>query len=175
MTLPPMARSGAGLLAAGILAAGLLVLRDARHRRPPLQRDRHRRPGRRVQAWLHVQLPAVGAAGPTGDATSEKVAKLAQKLGQLQPFIAVFPQKCMANLHLLGQPNTVLAAAPRGASAVPGVRRLPLDPEGRPQPLVGVRAGRGPELLQRLRRQNGPADGAGARGSVRLRRRYAMY
>jgi hypothetical protein len=34
---------------------------------------------------------------------------LAQKLGQLQPFIAVFPNKCMANLHLLGRPDTLLA------------------------------------------------------------------
>ena len=41
---------------------------------------------------------------------SEKDAKLAQKLGQLQPFVAVFLQECMANLHLLGQPNTFLAA-----------------------------------------------------------------
>jgi hypothetical protein len=30
--------------------------------------------------------------------TSEKDAKLAQKLGQLQPFIAVFPQECMGQL-----------------------------------------------------------------------------
>jgi hypothetical protein len=41
--------------------------------------------------------------------TSEQDAKLAQKLGQLQPFIAVFPQECWANLQLLGQPNTLLA------------------------------------------------------------------
>ena len=39
---------------------------------------------------------------------SEKDAKLAQNLGQLQRFIAVLPQECMANLHLLGQPNTFL-------------------------------------------------------------------
>ena len=42
---------------------------------------------------------------------SEKDAKLAQKLGQLQPFIAVLPQECMANLHLLRHPNTFLATA----------------------------------------------------------------
>jgi hypothetical protein len=30
--------------------------------------------------------------------TSEKDAKLAQKLGQLQPFLAVFPQKCTGQL-----------------------------------------------------------------------------
>jgi hypothetical protein len=44
---------------------------------------------------------------------SEKDAKLAQKLGQLQPFIAVFPQRyrtAWTNLHILGQPNTFLAA-----------------------------------------------------------------
>ena len=39
---------------------------------------------------------------------SEKDAKSAQKLGQLQPFIAVFLQ-AWANMHLLGQPNTSLA------------------------------------------------------------------
>jgi hypothetical protein len=42
---------------------------------------------------------------------SEKDTKLAQKLGQLQPFIAVFPQESWANLHCLGQPNTFLALA----------------------------------------------------------------
>ena len=31
-------------------------------------------------------------------APSEKDAKLAQKLGQLQPFIAAFPQECMGQL-----------------------------------------------------------------------------
>jgi hypothetical protein len=45
-----------------------------------------------------------------GDAAGEKAAASAQKLGQLQPFVAVFPQECMANLHILGQPNTFLAA-----------------------------------------------------------------
>ena len=34
--------------------------------------------------------------------TSEKDAKLAQKLGQLQPFIAVFPQECMGQLASFG-------------------------------------------------------------------------
>ena len=29
---------------------------------------------------------------------SEKAAELAQKLGQLQPFLAVFPQECMGQL-----------------------------------------------------------------------------
>ena len=33
---------------------------------------------------------------------SEKDAKLAQKLGQLQPFIAVFPQECMGQLASFG-------------------------------------------------------------------------
>ena len=48
---------------------------------------------------------------------SEKDAKLAQKLGQLQPFIAVFPQECMRHLHLLGQPNTFFARDGRGLTA----------------------------------------------------------
>ena len=33
---------------------------------------------------------------------SEKDAKLAQKLGQLQPFIVVFPQECMGQLASFG-------------------------------------------------------------------------
>ena len=45
---------------------------------------------------------------------SEKDAKLAQKLGQLQPFIAVSHRNAWANWHLLGQPNTFLAAVLRG-------------------------------------------------------------
>ena len=44
-------------------------------------------------------------------ATSENDAKLAQKLRQIQPFIAVFSPECMANLHILGQPNSFLATA----------------------------------------------------------------
>ena len=39
----------------------------------------------------------------------EKDATLAQKLGQLQPFVAVFPQECTGQLASLGQPNTFLA------------------------------------------------------------------
>ena len=43
------------------------------------------------------------------DCKGEKDAKLAQKMGQLQPFITVFSRENMANLHLLGQPDTSLA------------------------------------------------------------------
>ena len=51
------------------------------------------------------------AAGSIGH-KSEKDTELDQKLGQLQSFIAVFPQEyAWANLHLLGQPNTFLARA----------------------------------------------------------------
>ena len=42
---------------------------------------------------------------------------MAQKLAQLQPFIAVFPQECVANLHDLGQPNTLLAQGGAGGAA----------------------------------------------------------
>ena len=44
------------------------------------------------------------------NAIREKDAELAQKMGQLQPFVAVFPQACMhgANSHILGQPDTFL-------------------------------------------------------------------
>jgi hypothetical protein len=39
---------------------------------------------------------------PAPPAKSEKDAKLAQKLGQLQPFTAVFPQDCMGQLAPFG-------------------------------------------------------------------------
>ena len=42
---------------------------------------------------------------------SEKEAEFVQKLGQLQPFIAVFSPECMGQLeHLWGRPDTFLAA-----------------------------------------------------------------
>ena len=42
-----------------------------------------------------------------------KDANLAQKLGQLQPFIAVFPSmNAWANLHRLSQPDTFLTHRP---------------------------------------------------------------
>ena len=45
-----------------------------------------------------------GAAGAVGAPhhASEKVVKLVQKLGQLQPLIAVFPQECMGQLAYFG-------------------------------------------------------------------------
>jgi hypothetical protein len=43
---------------------------------------------------------------------SEKDAKLAQMLGQLQSFIAVFASHTWTNLPRLGQPNTFLAVVP---------------------------------------------------------------
>ena len=58
---------------------------------------------------------------------SEKDAKLAQELGQLQPCIAVFPRNMWANLHLLGQPNTILSCScrawPRGGTVSTTSRR----------------------------------------------------
>jgi hypothetical protein len=48
----------------------------------------------------------------------EKEAEFAQKLGQLQPFIAVFDMIAWASLHLLGQPDAFRAG---GATAVGGV------------------------------------------------------
>jgi hypothetical protein len=51
--------------------------------------------------WRRASGPARGwgrrALGP-----SEKDAKLAQKLGQLPPFIAVFAQECMGQLASFG-------------------------------------------------------------------------
>ena len=81
MTLPPMAKGGveprqreaAGRSAR--LGEGLVLRQPARRRAL-----RRRRPHR----------------------TGEKDAELAQKLGQLQPFIAVFPQGCMGQLGSFG-------------------------------------------------------------------------
>ena len=59
--------------------------------------------------------------------TSEKDAKLAQKLGQLQPFIVVLHRNTWADLHFLGQPNTFLdRRAPRAARARLAGHRLSL-------------------------------------------------
>jgi hypothetical protein len=60
---------------------------------------------------LVEQIAGFLAGGGESAAESDKVAKLAQKLGQLRSFLAVFPQECVANLHLLGQPNTFSAEA----------------------------------------------------------------
>jgi hypothetical protein len=52
------------------------------------------------------ELAAAAAATAVGNnlgwETSEKDARLAQKLGQLQPFIAVSPQECMGQLASSG-------------------------------------------------------------------------
>jgi hypothetical protein len=40
--------------------------------------------------------------GDDGFDRCEKDAKLAQKLGKLQPFVAVFPQACMGQLASFG-------------------------------------------------------------------------
>ena len=62
-------------------------------RSPELQRH-PRHPGGALQA-------AGGARGGGGRA-GEKAAELAQKLGQLQPFIDVFPQECTGQLAFFG-------------------------------------------------------------------------
>ena len=60
---------------------------------------------------------------------SEKDAKLAQKLGQLQPFIAVFPQQCMGQLASSG--TTILTPF--------SLRPRPRRQEGRAGPAQGWR------------------------------------
>ena len=88
MTLPPMARP------AHPPVRGAAAERDGRGRG---HRQRHR--GRQQE-----DRPAEG---------EKKGAKFAQKLGQLQPFIAVLPVGCMdqvADLQLLGRPDALLAA-----------------------------------------------------------------
>jgi hypothetical protein len=54
--------------------------------------DEHRRP-----YWTNDETGQATWIEPVqaDKSTSEKDARLAQKLGQLQPFIAVFPQECM--------------------------------------------------------------------------------
>jgi hypothetical protein len=53
--------------------------------------------------WEHAVTMAEAMCFPTqSEASSEQAAKLAQKLGQLQPFLAVFPQKCMGQLASSG-------------------------------------------------------------------------
>jgi hypothetical protein len=47
-------------------------------------------------------LPACGAAGVQLSPPGERDTKLAQKLGQLQPFIAVYPQESMGQLASFG-------------------------------------------------------------------------
>jgi hypothetical protein len=70
--------------------AGAGQRRAGRHRRRGLVPPR---PGAR--RWR-------GGRGAGGGATGEKDAKLAQKLGQLQPFAAVFPQECTGQLASFG-------------------------------------------------------------------------
>jgi hypothetical protein len=44
---------------------------------------------------------------------SESDTQLAQKLGQLQPFVAAFPQECMGQLASFGSTVTPLSLEPR--------------------------------------------------------------
>ena len=81
----------------------------------PARRQRSRRAaaGRLLRRAAHRQLGRGRAAGlragglrqafdDGAGAASESDAKLAQKLGQLQPFLAVFPQECMGQLASFG-------------------------------------------------------------------------
>ena len=74
---------------------------------PPQVQDPRR--GRPRQPGRGVLVPGRDRLHAAERRPSKRDAKLAQKLGRLQPFIAVLPQECMANLHLLGQPDTLLA------------------------------------------------------------------
>jgi hypothetical protein len=59
--------------------------------------------------WKIYSRAPLGGFGSR--ALSEKDAELAQKLGQLQPFLAVFPQECMGQLAPFG-PTEQLARCP---------------------------------------------------------------
>ena len=65
----------------------------------PVRRQRHQHRHRRLRRGARARL-AYGL--PTSSFTSENDAELAQKLGQLQPFIAVFPQACTGHLASFG-------------------------------------------------------------------------
>ena len=72
--------------------------RVAGHHRADVHRRRPRLAGRRDRGRLRQVRPGGHARGRP----SEKDTKLAQKLGQLQHFIAVFPQECMGQLGYFG-------------------------------------------------------------------------
>jgi hypothetical protein len=55
----------------------------------------------RMDAWRPM-IPGPSAVGAPLLCTSENDAKLAQKLGQLQPFIAVLPQEYVGQLASAG-------------------------------------------------------------------------
>ena len=74
-------------------------------------------------------LPVIILVQPS----NEKDAKLAQKLGQLQPFALYSRRNAWANLHLSGQPKTFLAMLPRSMSANHG-RHAPPPSSPRPAP-----------------------------------------
>jgi hypothetical protein len=52
--------------------------------------------------WWKLPIRSAPLADPELSPQSEEYAKLAQKLGQLQPFTAVFPQECMGQLASFG-------------------------------------------------------------------------
>ena len=58
-----------------------------------------RNTGGGYEAAASPATPHTAAAPPR---PGEKEAKLAQQLGQLQPFIAAFPQECMGQLACFG-------------------------------------------------------------------------
>jgi hypothetical protein len=134
----------------GARASGPPLGADEPCNREPSLHYRHLRPG--IRGGMHGRhCPRLRAAG-------EKDAKLAQKLGQLQPFIAVYPQECMGQLASFDQPNTFLAAG-RGEPGLPRRLRGPHDQGGMCR--RGLGCGRWDEglhvhrTLQRPQRQDG--------------------
>ena len=65
------------------------------------------------------RLSALSVIHSRSGRASEKDAKLAQKLGQLQPFIAVFPQECIGQLAYFG-PTLLLS---RSSALSPSIAR----------------------------------------------------
>jgi hypothetical protein len=74
-----------------------LGMQDCRYQAYSIERVRHRKFNR-----CHDVLRPYSRLYPVSTDCSEKCAKLAQKLGQLQPFIAVFPQECLGQLASFG-------------------------------------------------------------------------
>jgi hypothetical protein len=83
---------------------------------------------------------AAGGGGVVGGGGGEKDAKLAQKLGQLQPFGAVFPQECMGQFASANLTTFTLGGQTRIEELIDGVEAQGLDgickvpPPARPPP-----------------------------------------
>ena len=84
----------------GPLDIALLIIYPKKYRAVGITPPAAARPDA-LDAAARLDLQAVRLADHRG-LPSEKYPKLAQKLGQLQPFLAVIPQECMGQLASFG-------------------------------------------------------------------------